>query len=33
MKVEYWNSPYKGAKSELEKTEEWPDRDESFARY
>ena len=33
MKVEYWNSPYKGAKSELVKTEEWPDTDESFARY
>jgi len=33
MEVEYWNSPYKGAKSELVKTEEWPDTDESFARY
>lgn len=33
MKVEYWNSPYRGAKSELVKTEDWPDTDESFAKY
>jgi|TARA_B110001450_G_C17385516_1_gene385462 hypothetical protein len=33
MKVEYWNSPYQGAKSELVRTEDWPDTDESFAQY
>ena len=33
MKVEFWNSPYQGAKSELVRTEEWPDTDESFGRY
>tara|TARA_R110000803_G_scaffold68183_8_gene129963 strand:+ start:2950 stop:3192 length:243 start_codon:yes stop_codon:yes gene_type:complete len=33
MEVEYWNSPYRGAKSELVKTEEWPDTDESFANF
>lgn len=33
MKVEYWNSPYKGAKSELVRTEDWDDTDESFAKY
>jgi len=33
MKVEYWNAPYQGAKSELVRTEEWSDTDESFAKY
>ena len=33
MKVEYWNSPYQGATSELVRTEDWPDTDESFAKY
>ena len=33
MKVEYWNTAYQGAKSELVRTEEWPDTDESFAKY
>ena len=33
FKVEYWNSKYQGAKSELVRTEEWEDTDESFAKY
>ena len=33
MKVEYWDSPYQGAKSELVRTEDWPDTDGSFALY
>jgi len=33
MKVEYWNTPYQGAKSELVRTEDWPDTDESFVKY
>jgi len=33
MKVEYWNTPYQGARSELVRTEDWPDTDESFAQY
>ena len=33
IKVEYWDVEYKGAKSKLVKTEEWPDTDESFERY
>lgn len=33
IKVEHWNSPYKGAKSELVKTEEWLDNKESFIRF
>jgi hypothetical protein len=33
IKIEYWNAQYKGAKSELVRTEEWPDTDESFARF
>ena len=33
FKVEYWNSPYKNAKSELVRTEDWPDTNESFAKY
>lgn len=30
IKIEYWNSPYNGAKSELVRTEEWEDNKESF---
>lgn len=33
MKIEYWNSPYRGAESELVKTEEWPDTEESFVKF
>jgi hypothetical protein len=33
MKIEYWNSPYGGAKSELARTEEWPDTEESFIKF
>jgi hypothetical protein len=33
MKIEYWNAPYQGAKSELIRTEDWPDTDESFAKF
>jgi hypothetical protein len=33
MKIEYWNSPYRGAKSELVRTEEWPDTEESFVKF
>ena len=33
MKIEYWNSPYGGAKSELARTEEWPDTEESFVKF
>lgn len=33
FKVEYWNSPWKGAKSELVRTEEWPDTEESFIKF
>ena len=33
MKVEYWNSPYKGANSELVRIEEWPDTEESFVKF
>ena len=33
FKVEYWNSPWKGAKSELVRTEEWPDTEESFVKF
>jgi len=33
IKVEYWDSPYKGAKSELVRIEEWPDTEESFIKF
>ena len=33
MKVEYWNAAYRGAKSELVKTEDWPDTEESFVKF
>lgn len=33
IKVEYWDVDYKGAKSKLIRTEEWPDTDESLAKY
>ena len=33
MKVEYWNAAYKGAKSELVRTEDWPDTEESFVKF
>ncbi len=33
MKVEYWDTLYQGAKSELVRTEDWADTDESFAKY
>ena len=33
MKVEYWNAAYRGAKSELVRTEDWPDTEESFVKF
>lgn len=33
FKVEYWSTKYQGAKSELVRTEDWPDTDASFAKY
>ena len=33
FKVEYWDVKSQGAKSELVRTEDWPDTDASFAKY
>ena len=33
MKVEYWNAAYRGPKSELVRTEDWPDTEESFVKF
>jgi hypothetical protein len=33
MKVEYWNAKYRGANSELVRTEDWPDTEESFVKF
>jgi hypothetical protein len=33
MKIEYWDTEYKGAKSKLIRTEDWPDTEESFVKF
>lgn len=33
MKIEFWNSEYKGAPSKLVRIEEWPDTEESFVKF
>ena len=33
MKVEYWDVEYRGAKSKLVRTEDWPDTEESFVKF
>ena len=33
FKVEFWDSPYRGAESTLIRTEEWSDTYESFAKF
>lgn len=33
IKVEYWNTEYKGAPSKLITVEEWPDTKESFIKF
>jgi hypothetical protein len=33
MKVEFWNTAYKGAPSKLVEIQEWPDTEESFKKF
>lgn len=33
MKIEYWNSPYQGAESKLDRIKDWPDTEESFIKF